>query len=91
MGFFAPPQPNQRCEFNRQNVFYIVKNTWMFVPVTAFLFFEAKSYYEFSLSFYMIVVVFTMVVFCAVTTYKYGLIVMLVGKYEDFAKARKQH
>lgn len=89
MGFFAPRHRNQRCKFNRQNVFYIVKNLWMFGPEVAFLAFEAETYYDYALSFYMTVVVLTMAVFCAVLIDKYGLIVTLIEKYERFVEHRK--
>lgn len=89
MGFSAPRHRNQRCKFNRQNVFYIVKNLWMFVPEVAYLAFEADTYYDYSLSFYMIVVVLTMAVFLAVITFKFGLIVKLIEQYEDFVENRK--
>lgn len=89
MGFYPPPPPNQKCEFNVENVFYIAKNTWMFIPLTGFLIYKAKSYYEYSLSFYMNVVVLTMAVFCAVMIYKMGSIVKLIESFEEFVKNRK--
>lgn len=61
----------------------------MFIPVMGFLIMKARSYYDYSLSFYMTVVVLTMVVFVTVLIYKIGAIVMLIEKYEEFIKNRK--
>lgn len=89
LGFYPPPQPNQTCEFNRKNVFYIFAVAGMLIPLMGFFLFKATSAYEYSVSFYMSIVMITMTTYCSVLIYKMGSIVKLIEKYEEFIKKRK--
>lgn len=89
LGFHAPSQPNQNCKLNHKNGYYIFAVAGMFFPITAFLLFKAKSAYEYSVSFYLSVVMVTMTVYCVVLIYKIGSIVKLIESYEDFVGKRK--
>lgn len=89
LGFHAPPELNQNCEINHVNGYYIFAVAGMFFPITAYLLFRATSAYEFSVSFYLSVVMVTMTVYCVVLIYRMGSIVVLIEKYEEFIGKRK--
>lgn len=89
LGFYAPPQPNQNCELNRKNLFYISSVTGLIFPVTGFLLFKATSAFEYSMCFYTCVTMLGMTVYCTVLIYKMGSIVKLIENYGEFIGKRK--
>lgn len=89
LGFDAPPLPSQSCKVNRRNVFYMSTMTGIFFPVTGFLLFKATSAYEYSMSFYISIVMLGMTVYCTVFILKMGSIVMLIEKFEEFIGKRE--
>lgn len=89
LGFHAPPQPNQNCELNLKNGYYIFAVAGMFFPIASFFLFKATSAYEYSVSFYLSVVMVTMTVYCVVLIYKMGSIAILIEKYGEFVGKRK--
>lgn len=90
IGFSAPSQPNQICTFNGRNLFYIFAVAGMFIPLMGFLLFNATTAYEYSISFYLSIVMITMTTYCAVLIYKIGSIFELIGKYKKFTENRKR-
>lgn len=91
LGFHAPPQPNQNCKLNHKNGYYIFAVAGMFFPITAFLLFKATTAYEYSISFYLSVVMVTMTVYYVVLIYNMGSIIRLIENYEAFVGKRKLH
>lgn len=89
LGFYAPPQLNQSCTFNRRNGFYFSAEIGIFVPVTLFFFVEASSAYEYSDSFYMISVSIAMTIYFTEFFKNIGPLLKLVENYEKFIAKRK--
>lgn len=89
LGFYKPSQSNQSCKLNRINGFYMFVATVSIIPVLGFLIFQAKSAYDFSISFYILNTTLGNVVYYAVFFQKMGAIRHLIEKYEIFIAKRK--
>lgn len=89
IGFYAPPQPNQNCELNRKNGFYIFTQAAMVVLVSGFLIFKATSAYEYAVCFYLSFAMANITLYCVLLFYKFGSIVELIEKNEEFIGKRK--
>lgn len=89
MGYYAPSQPEQICEFNRINGFYIFSVGGMLIPVLGFLFFKAESAYEYVNSFYIAITIIGMIFHFTAFLFNVGTVLNLIQKYQELTKKRK--
>lgn len=91
MGFYAPPQPNQMCELNCKNLFYILTQIVMLVPIAGFFIFKAESAYEYSTTAYMALTLASVILQLIIFLYKTESFRNLIGNYEQFIEKRERH
>lgn len=90
MGLYVRPESSVSCQFNRKNGFYISAVAGVVIPVMGFLFVKAKTSYEYSISFYILITTVCMTVHFMVYVDKLGSIPILIENYQDFIGKRKR-
>lgn len=89
MGFYAPLQPNERCAINRENGFYTFATAGAIIPASGFLFFEAESAYEYSVTFYVSITMAMPTVAYIIFLYRMRSIINLIENFQVFIDKRK--
>lgn len=84
-----PPRPGQSHTFNTKNICYLVCLVNVFILVTLFFLFQAKSAVEFSISFYCSITSLTVFSLSTINIYKTANIFKVVEAIEKFIEKSK--
>lgn len=86
----SSPQPNQRCKFNRKNLFYILVSAIILIPVLGFSIFKAQSVYEYGITFYTAITLLGLTAYYMIIIFEMGEMLKLIEKYEGLIEKRKR-
>lgn len=89
LGFYAPQPPNESCQLNYINGFYMLSQWAMLASVAGFLILKAKSSFEVSNNVYMMITSIGMIVQFTSLFYRMGSVKQLIRNYEEFIENRK--